>query len=133
MANLIELTHDFYALLLGDFALAMEKYVTADTVWENPLPETIPFGGIYRGPSELQTYLVALSSAIDMAPLHFTESICEGSTVVMIGVEENTLVKATGKRYTMPCVHVVRFDDDRKITHVREYNDITQMLSAFAS
>ena len=131
MTNRIELTQDFYTLLLTDFPRAVATYVTSDTVWENPLPDTIPFGGVYKGPEELGAYLAALTDAIHMNPLHFTDMICEGSTVVCIGTEENTLVKRTGKRYSMPCAHVVRFDAHDKIIHVREYNDITQMLLAF--
>ena len=127
----VDRTLDFYALLLSDFPTAVSKYLADGFVWENPLPETIPFGGIYTGADGLASYFVALTTAIEMKPLHFTDLVADGPIVSAIAVEEDTLVKSTGKRYTMPCVHVVRFDASDKITHVREYNDITQMLQAF--
>jgi ketosteroid isomerase-like protein len=51
--------------------------------------------------------------------------------VAAIGVERDTLVLPTGKRYDMPFVHVIRFNDDGKVTHVREYNDTREMVAAF--
>ncbi len=131
MTDYVNRTRDFYALLVRDFESALDKYVTNNTVWENPLPDSIPFGGTYSGPDGIREYMVALASTIEMSPLHFDEMMSQGSTVVAIGCEEDTLVKPTGKRYTMPCVHVVQFDNKHKVEKVREYNDITQMLSAF--
>ncbi len=131
MTTNVERTLEFYDLLMTDFPTAIEKYVTDATVWENPLPEIIPFGGVYTGASGMATYLQAITEALEMKPLHFTDMIADGPIVSAIGIEEDTLVKSTGKRYTMPCVHVVRFDEQNKITHVREYNDITEMLAAF--
>ena len=66
-----------------------------------------------------------------MSPLHFTDMVASDGVFAAIGVEENTLVLSTGKRYTMPFVHVVRFDAHDKVTHVREYNDTREMLAAF--
>lgn len=131
MSHYTDRALDFYQLLFTDFPAAMEKYVTNDTVWENPLPEIIPFGGVYKGPAGLSQYLQMLSEEIEMQPLHFTDVLESGRIVSVIGDEKDTLVKRTGKRYDMPCVHVVRFNSDDKIEHVREYNDITLMLLAF--
>ena len=124
-------TLEFYDLLLTDFPTALEKYVTQDTIWENPLPEVIPFGGIYKGPQALGRYMQMITTELEMKPLHFVDMLENGRIVSAIGDEADTLVKRTGKRYNMPCVHVVRFDENDKVAHVREYNDITQMLAAF--
>jgi ketosteroid isomerase-like protein len=131
MTNYTERTLEFYDLLLTDSPAAMKKYVTEDTIWENPMPEIIPFGGVYKGPQGLGTYLQMIMAELDMKPLHFVDILESGRTVSAIGNEADTLVRSTGKRYNMPCVHVVRFDSDDKVAHVREYNDITQMLEAF--
>jgi ketosteroid isomerase-like protein len=125
-----ERTTEFYELLLSDFEAAC-KYLADDFVWENPLPDSIPFGGLYSGIEGLLRYLTEINAAIEMSPLHFSDLIANGGVVAAIGVEENTLVKQTGKRYTMPFVHVLRFNEAGKITHVREYNDTREMVAAF--
>ena len=131
MIDLIERTKQFYALLLSDFAAATEQFLADDFVWENPLPEIVPFGGIYHGAEGLLAYLQGLAAAIEMSPLHFDEMIAGDDVVAAIGVERNTLVLPTGKRYDMPFVHVIRFNDEGKVSHVREYNDTKEMLAAF--
>ncbi|MGI9328263.1 MAG: nuclear transport factor 2 family protein [Pseudomonadales bacterium] len=133
MTTYTERTLEFYDLLLTDFPAAVEKYITQDTIWENPLPEIIPFGGVYQGPEGLGQYLQMIMAELEMKPLHFGDIIESGRIVSAIGDEKDTLVKRTGKRYDMPCVHVIRFDADGKVAHIREYNDITQMLLAFQS
>ena len=87
----------------------------------------------YKGPQELGQYMQMITAEPDMKPLHFVDVVESGHIVSAIGDEIDTLVKRTGKRYNMPCVHVVRFDANDKVAHVREYNDITQMLAAFQS
>lgn len=129
--NLGDKALDFYRLILTDFPTAVEKYVDADIVWENPLPDHIPFGGVYSGIEGMGQYLTMLSDAIEMTPLHFTDVIANGNVVACIGVEADTKVVSTGKSYTMPCVHVLRFNDGGKIIHVREYNDTKEMIEAF--
>ncbi len=124
---------DFYALLLGDFPAFQEKYIGSNFEWENPLPEGIPFGGTYKGSEGLLQYLMELGEAIEMSPLHFTDIVGDGSVVSVIGVEQDTVVKSTGKTYTMPFVHVLRFDDEGKATHVREHNDTRDMVEAFTA
>jgi len=122
---------EFYTLLVSDFEAAKEKYIADDFVWENPLPEVIPFGGTYNGADGLLRYLGQLGEAIEMSPLRITDMVADGNIVAAVGVEEDTLVKSTGKKYTMPFVHVVRFNDEGKVSHVREYNDTREMVAAF--
>jgi hypothetical protein len=49
MTDPIALTKQFYDLLLTDFPAAAEQFLAEDFVWENPLPEVVPFGGVYHG------------------------------------------------------------------------------------
>ncbi|MBV1933559.1 MAG: nuclear transport factor 2 family protein [Parvibaculaceae bacterium] len=132
VSNLAQHAEEFYTLLLSDFAAAERKYISDDFEWVNPLPEIVPFGGTYKGVPELMRYLGELNAAIEMKPLHITQFVADGLTIAAIGVEQDTIVKKTGKRYTMPFVHVLHFNADGKINCVREYNDTTQMLEAFA-
>ena len=127
----VALTREFYDLLLSDFEGAVEKFLADGFVWENPLPECVPFGGVYHGAEGLGAYFVGLSEAIEMSPLHFDEMIGGDGVVAAIGVEANTLVLPTGKRYDMPFVHIIRFNEEGKVTHVREYNDTREMVVAF--
>ena len=129
--DLIEQTKAFYDVLLSDFATAESEYLAADFAWENPLPAGIPFGGTYQGADGLMRYLTEINAAIEMSPLHFTDLVANDSIVAAVGVEQDTLVRSTGKRYTMPFVHVVRFNTDGRISHVREYNDTREMVAAF--
>lgn len=95
----------------------------------NPLPEGIPFGGTYTRVEQLGQYLAELSAAIVMSPLHFTDTVGEGNVVSAIGVEENTLVKSTGKRYTMPCVLI---DTRSSVSEVGPTNPRFQHLAQVA-
>ena len=123
--------NEFYKTLLGDFSKAADELMTEDIQWVNPLPSQIPFGGTYQGISGLLEYFEKLNANIEMHPLNFTDIVGSGDIVSAIGIEEDTLVIPTGKRYTMPFVHVVHFNDEGRVTCVREYNDITNMLIAF--
>lgn len=122
---------EFYTLLMTDFEAATKKYIADGFIWENPLPDSIPFGGRYEGVDGLMTYLGALDAAIEMSPLHITDILADGPVVAVVGVEQDTRLKGSGKTYTMPFVHVLRFNEDGKIQHVREYNDTREMVAAF--
>lgn len=126
-----EKVQNFYQMLLTDTEAALECFVAEDIVWENPLPEHIPFGGRYEGAGGLIEYLTLLAAEIEMAPLHFTEIIANDGKAAAVGVERDTQVKRTGKSYTMPFVHVLHFNEDGKVFYVREYNDTREMVEAF--
>jgi len=128
-----EYTQDFYALASTSPQEAIDKYIGDDFQWINPLPNFIPFGGTYRGADGLFKYFTLLDAAIVMSPLHFDTILAENNLVSVIGVEKDTLVKATNKRYSMPFVHILTFKDDGKLSQVREYNDITDMITAFTN
>lgn len=130
-ADNVKRVTEFYHVLLNDFPRAAAELIAEDIEWVNPLPDSIPFGGTYRGIDGLGRYLTELDAAIAMTPLHFTDIVGAGDVVSAIGVEEDTLVKSTSKRYTMPCVHVLRFNSAGRVEHVREYNDTREMVRAF--
>ena len=128
-----EKVKDFYQMIMTDTEAAIARYVSADIVWENPLPEGIPFGGRYEGVEGLVSYLTQLAGEIEMSPLNFTEIIADEDKAAAIGIEQNTLVISTGKSYTMPFVHVLKFNQDGKINYVYEYNVTSDMVKAFSN
>lgn len=130
-AKNIKRINEFYEALGTDPERVINTLIADEFVWENPLPENIPFGGVYHGADGLRDYVQKIQAALEMTPLHFTDVVGEGDIVAAVGVEEGTLVKATGKRYTMPFVHVVRYNDEGKVVHVREYNDTLDMVAAY--
>ena len=124
-------TRDLYRLLTADFMDVVENWITDDFVWINYLPEHIPFGGIYKGPEGLMQYGRSLAKAIELKPLHVDDILVKGNNAVIIGVERGTLVKATGKLYDMDWVHVVKYENNGKISYLREYNQYEEMAAAF--
>lgn len=124
-------TRDLYRLLTADFMDVVENWITDDFVWINYLPEHIPFGGIYKGPEGLMQYGRSLAKAIELKPLHVDDILVKGNNAVIIGVERGTRVKATGKLYDMDWVHVVKYENNGKISYLREYNQYEEMAAAF--
>lgn len=129
-SGLIKTAQEFYASLLTDFEATVRDCVSESFFLDNPLPEQIPFGGRYEGQEGLRRYLTEIATAIDMGPLAFEEWIQSGNTVVARG-SESSLVRATGKRYTMRFVHWLEFDGDGKLASMWEFNDTAALLEAF--
>lgn len=125
-----DIVTDFLDLILnGNGAEAIERYVAPDLVLENPLPPAIPFGGRYEGPAGAVRYLESLQAAIEIEVFDVQDVIAQGERVATAGVE-TSLVKETGRRYTMHWAHVLRVRDGR-LLEWREYNDSAAMLPAF--
>lgn len=108
-------------------------YADPQVVWGNYVPDHIPFGGRYEGMQELVRYLTELSMAITMGPLEYLKFYAETdtNTVVVVGRENNSVSKITGRTYNMPFVWVARFNEDGRLTYCREHNDTCEMSAAF--
>jgi ketosteroid isomerase-like protein len=127
-----EATQKFYALFAsGQVEEALERFVAEDAVLENPLPVPIPFGGRFEGRAGFGGYLQRVAEAIEIEQFDIDEVFAEGERVVVLG-RETSLVRSTGKRYTMSWVHVLSVRDER-IRELREYNDTAAMSAAFAA
>ena len=121
---------DFYGLLLsGQAETAIQKYLTPDFVWANPLPHAIPYGGTFQGAEGAGRYLELIFGTLDLSDFQIDEVVAGGDRVVVLG-RETAEVKASGRRYSQEWVHVLRLRDGR-IEHLREYNDTAAMLAAF--
>lgn len=130
MSNMIATTKAFYSEVLTDPVAAAERYLADNFLLENYLPEHIPFGGRYEGRAGLVQYLSELSQAIDMGPLDMQDWTGDGAEVVVRGIEKS-LVKSTGKTYAMRFVHWLSFNEDGRLSNMREYNDTAEMAEAF--
>ncbi len=130
MTSLIDQARAFYSLALTDPAKACDDFLAENFVLENYLPEHFPFGGCYEGPTGFLTYLQEISSALEMGPLEMDAWVCDGNEVVVRGTE-SSLVKSTNRRYSMRFVHWLSFNDEGRVTVMREYNDTAEMAGAF--
>jgi len=127
--NPVALVLSLYQRLLSEPQAAITTGLAPDVVWENPLPDTIPFGGRCEGHEGCARYLARLLDAIEMEDFTIDDTITEGDRVVLVG-RETSRVKKTGRRYTMGWVHVVHVRDGL-LTRIREYNDTAAMAAAF--
>ena len=130
-AGLAEKLDQILNVLLNDFESAPD-YLSEDVVWVNYLPEHIPFGGEYRGLQGIADYLEQLAATLDMGELEFEERfVTTAGELIVTGTEHRSLVRATGKHYTMPFVWVLRFDEAGKMIYLREHNDTRGISEAF--
>ena len=130
MSELIDRVKAFYAELPSDPVATCDKYLAADFVLENFLPEQIPFGGRYEGTDGFLKYLGEILAAIEMEPLQMDEWVADSRTVAVRG-EDNGLVRSNGRRYRMRFVHWLTFDDAGRIAAMREFNDTAALAEAF--
>lgn len=95
----------------------------------NLLPDPIPFGGVYVGPSGADDYVGLIQSNIRLDYLKAHEVITENDRVIVIGSERGYFLR-NGQPYEMDWVHVNTVIDG-KIVEMREYNDTAAMLEAY--
>ena len=131
--QLIDCFTTFMSTVLSTPALAFCDMVDTEVVWENYVPDHVPFGGKYEGIQELVRYLTELTMSIKMGPLEYHNFHVETdtNTVVVIGEEKHSVSTTTGRTYNMPFVWVARFNDDGRLTYCREHNDTRELAAAF--
>jgi len=114
--------------VLIDTANAIKETAATNIVVSNNQPDNAPLEKRAEGHDGLEKYVAELNQHIDMGPIEYSNLYAEGSTVIGLGVEKS-MVRATGKSYEMPFVHVFRYDDADKLAELRVFNN-TQLLSA---
>ena len=126
-----ETTKVFYALWgSGKLEELLDRFVDVDSVLENPLPDSIPFGGKFVGKQGFAAYAQIIPATIEIERFEIDEILAEGDRVVVLG-RETSRVLDTDKRYTMSWVHVLTLRNGR-VQRMREYNDTAAMAAAFA-
>jgi ketosteroid isomerase-like protein len=88
----------------------------------------VPWGGTYRGPEGLQQFFSKLTAHLNNAGLPFERFLDAGEDVVVIGRTQGT-VKANGKAFDVPLVHVWRIRDGLAV-RFSPYIDNPTMLAA---
>ena len=95
----------------------------------NLLPDPIPFGGVYVGPSGADDYVRLIQNNIRLDYLKAHEVISEKDRVIVIGSERGYFLR-NGQPYEMDWVHVNTVIGG-EIVEMREYNDTATMLEAY--
>ncbi|MEO1934466.1 MAG: nuclear transport factor 2 family protein [Myxococcales bacterium] len=128
----VEIVQSFYDhFLSGKVEEGAEKFLAEDFALSNPLPESIPFGGVYIGPAGFIEYSGKILETLTMEEFVIEDVISEGDKVVVVG-REVSKVHSTGRKYKMPWVHIFRVSAGR-ILEMREFNDTAAMVPAFES
>ncbi len=127
----IETAQTLYQLFAtGQIEEMLSRCVAADAVLDNPLPASVPFGGIYNGHQGFITYAQQIFASIQIELFEIDEIFAQGERVTVLGRERSRSIK-TGKCYDMAWVHVLTVRDGR-VLHMREYNDTADMAAAFS-
>jgi ketosteroid isomerase-like protein len=123
----------FYTAFLGarDLAEFAEEHFASDVVWDNFLPEIIPFGGSWEGRAAVVEFLTLMMGQIRIKAFDIERILVAGNSAVITGHEDSD-VTTNGNAYGMDWVHILDFDDTGRVARAREYNDTAAMQAAFA-
>ena len=127
-----ETAQAFYDAFLSmrDPAEFCAQHFDENATWEIFLPDSVPYGGRYRGRDAIRDYLVTVFGHLQMKHFEVKTLIVEGDTAVALGAEAG-YVPATGRTMESDFVHVIRFENG-KVAHGREYYDTYAMERAFS-
>lgn len=106
----------------------MENFAD-DIEWMGTESDYIPFSGTYRGKDQVAEYFTKMDQAQEAQQFEPQEFIAEGDKVVVTG-QSIWKVKATGKTYENPWVHIFTIKDG-KTTHFQQYNNTAAAEAAF--
>jgi len=130
--QVIDIVNNYCELVFSDFETA-SAMMTDDFVWENLLPDHIPFGRRYEGIDGMKTYVEELAETWGLGKIIFHDYIYDPETRIMVtsGVEKNGKALATGRTCDMDFMWEFRLTEDGKISYVREYNDTNTIADTF--
>lgn len=106
----------------------MENFAD-DIEWIGVESEYLPFSGIYHGKQEVLHYFGMLAQAQEAMKFEPMEFIAEGDKVVVCG-ESKWMVRATGRSYANPWVHVFTIRDG-KVARFQQFNDTAAAEKAY--
>jgi uncharacterized protein len=119
----------FEAIKRHDRAALMAT-LTEDVDWQVVGPETLAFGGNFKGRAEVQRFFSAAAGACEFLEFAADRMIADGDTVVVLG-HERVRVKATKREWSTNWVQVYTVRDDA-ICRFREYTDTAAIAAAYA-
>lgn len=100
-----------------------------DALWIEPEVENVPFSGRHAGKAEIAGFFRQLENAAQGMRFEPTTFVAEDDKVVVTG-EATWMVKATGRTYDSPWVHVFTFRHG-KVAQFRNYTDTAAAEKAF--
>jgi ketosteroid isomerase-like protein len=112
----------------GDIPRLLERYHD-DALWIEPESETVPFAGRHQGKAEIARFFAQLGETTQAMRFEPADFIAEGDKVVVTG-EATWQVKATGRTYDSPWVHVFTLRDG-KVARFQSYQDTAASEKAF--
>jgi hypothetical protein len=107
---------------------AVGELLHPDIEWV--IPDVLPWGGTYHGPSGVTAYLTNALEYLDVSAsgAEFREFFHDGDKVIDIAMSYGR-VKSTGKDFVMPTVHVTTVSDG-KIVRMQSFYDPGNALRA---
>ena len=101
-----------------------------DIVWETVGPaDQMPLFGTRRGKPAVMQWFEQLGATLEPEPFADVKFYPSGDTVVVTGMSSGTY-RSTGKRITIPYVHIMRFRDG-KVVWLREHSDSWAEVDAY--
>ena len=125
-----ETTQRFYELFLSGKIDDLLRLVDEGCDVYNPLPESVGFGGRFKGPQGFAVYLQGMLPKLEIQQFEIDEIVAEGERVIVLG-RETSRIRSTDKSYTMAWVHVLTVQNGRLLSF-RDYNDTAAMAAASA-
>ena len=122
----------FLTLLMTDMDKAAPMMADG-FVWENYLPDHVPFGGRFEGVEGMVTFMRLLADNWEIGELDISEVIVsdDGMRFAAVGVERAGKALSTGKVCDMAFVWIFKTNEDGQFTYVREYNDTNAIGQTF--
>ena len=104
--------------------------LTEDVDWLVVGPDTLAFGGNFKGRTEVQRFFSTIAGACEFLEFTADRMIADGDTVVVLG-HERVRVRATKREWCTAWVQVLMVRDNA-ICRFREYTDTAAIAAAYA-
>ncbi len=96
---------DLYAAFARGDVPEFLRRIDADCDWRCLAPRNVPFGGTWRGPEGVRTFVERVLSSVRLEAFEPGQFLVHGDTVVVLG-RDAAVALATGRRYEASWVHV---------------------------
>lgn len=125
-----EIVQQIYAAFgRGDLPTLL-SLLADDVQWTLNGKGSIPYGGRHAGKAAVERWFGLLGQTVTFTQFEIDRTVAKDSTVFCFGREAGT-VKATGKSYTTPLLHVWEFADGR-VASFSDYFDSAAISTAHA-
>lgn len=105
--------------------------MSPEVEWLARYPREVPFAGTHRGHHGIAALFQSIGGALEVLRFAIARFHDAGQVILVEG-EEEVRVRATGKTYVNPWIHLWEFDAAGKIVRVSNYNDSAAARDGFA-